>query len=458
MTRYLIAILFSFGFASAVQAVDTTGTWTGRERCDCFNDEVGKFREYYSDQVLKMSQDGTDLNIEAYGELFNGNMMNDPRNESRGEASLIACESDPTNNASFGEMGRAKVSVKSRGRGKMVIESLWNAQENQICQCKARFKRTDTEDPGVPDCAEGNDEDRWHVGVLKQQAPEVGCHELEYPSEEWVEVACGKPIADPLQVTHEPLLRGHVRAVGNGDDWVVNVNNGRLGQVTGSFEDISGVTSVVNSNNQRDNDYTLQLNSNFFSSPECPQSMPSCQGWQQAVYAANGTDPGYLIIQYWLINYNSDGTTCPSGWINFQNSCYVNASQQPSVDPVNTADLSEMKLTMTATAGGNDQVILRIGNRLHSATVTSPDNMVSLSQGWTQAEFNIFGNCCGYEAEFNSGSSMEVKLEISQYSGGTLSCQKAGYTGETNSLNLLDDCQQVPHQSPPAFTFTQNNE
>lgn len=457
MIRSLILILFPLVFATTVQAVDTTGTWTGRERCDCFNDGVGKFREYYRDQVLEISQDGTDLNIEAYGELFNGNMMNDPRNDARAEASLIACESDPVNNASFGEMGRAKVSVKSRGRGKMVIESLWNAQENQICSCTARFQRTDLQDPGVPDCSGGNDADRWHAQMLKQAAPEVGCHQVEYPSTDWLEVECGTPGTGSAQAAHGPLLRDNVRTVGNGHDWVVNVTNGLLGQVTGSFEDVSGVTSVVDSLTHADNTYSLQLNTNFFRSPECPESSPSCLGFQQAVYSANGVNPGSLLVQYWLIDYNNDGQTCPSGWDSANNNCVVNASQQPSVDPTTTADLSEMELTMTTDAGGNDHVILRIGNTLHSASVVSPDNMVSLAEGWTQAEFNIFGNGGSGEAEFNAGSSMKVRLEINEYSGGTLSCEIAGYTAETNSLDLSNDCQQVPHQNPPSFTFTQSN-
>ena len=54
---------------------------------------------------MEITQDGTDLNIEAYGELFNGNVIGHPHRDSKGEASLIACDTDPTDNASFGETG-----------------------------------------------------------------------------------------------------------------------------------------------------------------------------------------------------------------------------------------------------------------------------------------------------------------------------------------------------------------
>ena len=301
-----------------------------------------------------------------------------------------------------------------------------------------------------------NQVDQWHSAMLKQPAPEVGCYEAEYPSENWGAVACGTPRTDPMRETHGPLLRGTVRTVGNRTDWVVQVNGGLLSQVTGSFENISGVTSIVNSLTQADNDYSLQINSNRFNSPECPQSMVYCSGWQQAIYSAGGINPGYLMIQYWLLDYNNDGTTCPAGWISNRNNCYRNSSQA-SVAPVTTADLSEIKLTMTADAGANDHVILRIGNKLHSTSVVSPGSMLSLSQGWNQAEFNIFGNP-GAETEFNTGSSMDVRLEVNKYSGGTLSCESGGTTAETNSLTLLGGClREVPLQNPPAFTFTQSN-
>ncbi len=55
-----------------------------------------------------------DLNIQAYGELFNGNVIDHPRRDSKGEASLIACHTDPMDNASFGRSGVPKCGQKTR--------------------------------------------------------------------------------------------------------------------------------------------------------------------------------------------------------------------------------------------------------------------------------------------------------------------------------------------------------
>ena len=146
---------------------------------------------------MKVTQDGTDLNIEAYGELFNGNVIDHPRSSSKGEASLIACNTDPTDNASFGEIGRAKVWAKDGGRGRMIVESLWNAGEDEICTCKGNFRRTATTDPEVDDCSGANDDvDDWHKFMLGVDPPDSGCYTAEYTESpwtvEWTEEVCGE--------------------------------------------------------------------------------------------------------------------------------------------------------------------------------------------------------------------------------------------------------------------------
>jgi len=75
MLKTLVLILILTALGTTAQAVDMTGTWIGNETCRCFNDVVGKVTEQYSDEVMKIAQEGTDLNIEAYGELFNGNVI-----------------------------------------------------------------------------------------------------------------------------------------------------------------------------------------------------------------------------------------------------------------------------------------------------------------------------------------------------------------------------------------------
>lgn len=134
-------------------AVDITGTWQGKEKCKCFNNVDGKFTERFQDEEMSITQSGTDLNILAFGGLFNGNVIENPTKDDRGEASFIACDTDPKDNASFGEIGRAKLRTKDDGTGKFKVESLWNSSQTEICTCKWNFKRVNTDDPLVEDCS-----------------------------------------------------------------------------------------------------------------------------------------------------------------------------------------------------------------------------------------------------------------------------------------------------------------
>ena len=97
--RALILTVMLAALGTPAEAVDMTGTWEGKERCGCFDEAGGKSTERYNNEVMEVTQDGTDLNIEAYGELFNGNVIDHPRSSSKGEAALIACNTEAANKA-----------------------------------------------------------------------------------------------------------------------------------------------------------------------------------------------------------------------------------------------------------------------------------------------------------------------------------------------------------------------
>lgn len=147
-----VVALMIVALPTTAGAVDITGTWEGKETCKCFNNVDGKFTRKSKDEVIEITQNGTDLNIFIFDELFNGNVINDPNRDKRGVAAFIACSTDPNNNASFGEIGRATLRTKANGAGKFKVESLWNTSQTQICTCKWKFKRTSTEDPSIADC------------------------------------------------------------------------------------------------------------------------------------------------------------------------------------------------------------------------------------------------------------------------------------------------------------------
>lgn len=475
MFRALLLTLVMVVIGTTAEAVDMTGTWVGRERCACFDPVDGKSTERYRDEVMEITQDGTDLNILFFDELYNGNVIDHPSRSSKGEASLIACSTDPTDNARFGEIGRAKVWAKDGGRGKMSIESLWNAQEAQICTCTSRLRRTDPADPEIGDCSDENAVDAWHAAMLDVSEPPSGCYEAVYPSMEWLSVPCGDDAeADPaLPGGRRNSARGYI---GQTHDYVLTGDTAADGTVsgflavTGSFENIQGVTSITDSVHQTEgglNYFTLQLNSGRFETAKCEgEGRPTnCEGWQQFVYRANGTHPGKLFIQYWLIHYNVEGDrTCPEHWTPYSYDCYKN-SANTLVPAVTASQLGDLHLSGITTLT-HDHAYLRVGDHIYKtkdgATDHVDDNLLGLSAAWTGAEFNVFGYGGGSKARFNSESSYDVLLTVGYPHGGSYSCEPLTYvsTLETNNLTLddaVDGCHQKRAVTPPTWVFSQGN-
>ena len=473
-TLFLTLILTALG--TTAQAVDMTGTWTGDETCKCFNDVVGKSTEKYTDEVIRVSQDGTDLNIEAYGELFNGNVINDPKRDRKGEASLISCNADPADNASFGELGRAKVWAKSNGGGKMVIDSLWNSQENELCHCRARFRRVDTVDPEISDCSEARASriDSWHDAMLGMPPDSDGCHEVTHPSMEWEEVGCDEAkildSASGRRVTDAAHRSPSTRSVGFEKDFVVKNAGGYFTQVTGSFENVIGVTSITDhaGTNESPDKWTLQLNTNVFDTPKC-EGLGFCFGWQQAIYAHQGQESqGELFILSWLIAVISEenGRTCPPGWKAsatghfLDDGCY-RSSPVKSVPAVAVSELEHVHLTKVSGLKG-EFVILRVDDTLHAnaapAEFQVDDEMLGLYKNWKSAEFNVFGNDFTWsEAVFSDNSSINVTLTVDSYEGGHITCERGGVNDASNNLTLRGECSQVAHSTTPTYHFTQDN-
>ena len=148
-----IAIAAAVIFIGTIaEAVDITGTWVGNETCICFNNTDGKVTENFRNEEMLITQNGTDLNIMVFGDLFNGNVIHHPTKDDRGVAAFIACRTDPNDNDSFGEIGLAELGLQGNRAAEFKVESLWNASQTEICKCKWNFKRTDTGDPSVGTC------------------------------------------------------------------------------------------------------------------------------------------------------------------------------------------------------------------------------------------------------------------------------------------------------------------
>jgi hypothetical protein len=248
--------------------------------------------------------------------------------------------------------------------------------------------------------------------------------------------------------------------VGGGNDVSAEVS-GHISEAVGSFDSVAGVTSESDSA-QGANAYTLQLNTNDFTTSTCSGAAnPSqCQGWQQFIYSNypnNSTYGGAAGTQYWLLYYGT--TNCPTGWTSYQDYgidyCWTNGNAVGVPAPAQTiANLGNLSLTGEAVSGGMDTLIFSTGSALYS--VQNEDSVVHLAQGWTAAEFNIFGACCNSQANFNSGSTIVVRTSVDYGSPNAPSCLAKGFTGETNNLSF-GTAPAAHAEKLPAAVFTESS-
>lgn len=114
----------------------------------------------------------------------------------------------------------------------------------------------------------------------------------------------------------------------------------------------------------------------------------------------------------------------------------MNSSYAVPVPPQEAiTNLSKLKLSGSAMEGGMDTLVLTVGTEAYSTTES--DSVFDLATAWKWSEFNIFGDGSGSEAIFNSGSSITVKVAVSNGTEDAPICvSNEGRTEETNNLNL----------------------
>src|SRR5947207_656577 len=290
----------------------------------------------------------------------------------------------------------------------------------------------------------------WQNSIAQVPHPTKGCFTADYPRVTWRGARCAPAPNIPMTPPHGP----RPLVIGNTDDISAKVPSGFISTAIGSFDNVTNVTSesspIGNSGPPVTDAYTLQVNTNFFASTACAGSPnPSCQGWEQFVYANDGSG-GLVFIQYWLLRYD---TACPATWNQFTFSggttiyCYRNNSGGAAVVPNQPiTNLANLSLSGSATASG-DSATLFVGGTPYSVT---GDNSVNAAAGWDTAEFNVFGyggnSSGGGTASFNSGAALTVRTRTVY--GGTAAplCVGYGFTGEYNNLSFGTP---APAATPP---------
>jgi hypothetical protein len=295
---------------------------------------------------------------------------------------------------------------------------------------------------------EARNHEIWREAIAQTAVPAQGCFHASYPSLTWNKVEC---VVAP-NIPYRPRTGRISQTVGDGNDYAAEVTSGLIKKTTGSFPKVTGVTTETGLLGA--NDYSLQLNSNFMNTAACDGATnpAKCLDWEQFVYSSGYKE---AFMQYWLIDYNN---RCPSGWFTYSNDCYTNSAAVSAPQAVIT-ELKKLKLSGTAKAAtakkaGIDTLVFTVGTEAYSTT--GLDSVVDLATAWTESEFNIVGDGDGSEATFNSGSSVTVKVAVSNGTKNAPTCAaNSGTTGETNNLNL-GSCAGTG-AATPYIKFTESN-
>lgn len=159
-----------------------------------------------------------------------------------------------------------------------------------------------------------------------------------------------------------------------------------------------------------------------------------------------------VLIEYWLLRYEG---TCPkaTGWKRVGGDCMMNSKTAP-VPPQKLANLGQLRLK-GMTGNGQDTVIL--SNAEGPINSVQTDSVLSLAGQWTDAEFGVFGEGGGSRADFNSGTTMAVRVTVNDGTTKAPACVLTGYAAESNNLSLVQPCCQAFSGSSPYITFTTSN-
>jgi hypothetical protein len=284
----------------------------------------------------------------------------------------------------------------------------------------------------------------WRAAINAVALPGRGCFTAEYPATVWRPVACTQAPGRAYEPAHRP-------SVGFGNDFAAMVS-GSISSAVGSFPAITGLKSEKSAGVS--NQYSLQMNVPYFSSPACSTSPypPGCTAWQQFVFSQsggkNGTSSAFMV--YWLINF---GAYCPSGWSQEALNCFINSAAVP-VPRQKLAAVAGLQLSGAAATGGNDTVKITTAKKAYA--MSAPDSALDLAGSWTGTEFNILGDGAGSQANFNTGTNITVNIQLTDGSQTAPTCKTNQiFTYETNNLNL-GSCKGKSGQNP-SITFTESD-
>jgi hypothetical protein len=283
----------------------------------------------------------------------------------------------------------------------------------------------------------------WRKSMVATPRPTKGCFTATYPDTKWQEVQC----AAPAKHFYQPNSGPRPFNVGDGNNDVAAQVTGHISTAIGSFDPGTVVTSEQEVPGPIPNAYSLQLNTKPFTTKTCG-SVPGCKGVEQFIFSNYYEKK--VFIEYWLDNDSS----CPPGWSKAPPDCSINSSMSMPVPPQMAATLGTETLTGAVGSGG-DSVFLSIGSTMY--TVPGDNLFPDLASNWQAAEFNVFGDGSGSEAQFGTGTTIVVRTSVDSGTTSAPSCLAKSWTGETNNLSFGTAPVAPTPGAFPAIVFTESS-
>jgi hypothetical protein len=296
----------------------------------------------------------------------------------------------------------------------------------------------------------------WAKAIAALAVPGQGCFTASSPTIQWRSTACSPvhPKVPQQFAGTEPSQEdagGGAQQVGgcnnNSCDYAAETANPMTG-AEGSFPAVTCAASPCESGKYGNqgavlpNVYSLQLNTNYnlpaTTSCKLAANPGDCTGWQQFVYDSYNE---IIHVEPALIDYGT-GIPCPALFSTSDGAgnCYdeqanaVNIKQRLTPQQLLSDSVSFSGEVGLVQGVLTDTVVMTVSGTSYAAT--APDSLVNLSGNWKIAQFGLYGDRGGAEANFVAGTDLNVNLLT--HSGTTMApeCLAFNSTAESNNLYL----------------------
>ena len=267
----------------------------------------------------------------------------------------------------------------------------------------------------------------WQEAIAALPVPGQGCFTGSFPALQWQSTACSSvhpkvpqqfvgPGRD--QVGAGAVPQQVAGCAGNSCDFAAQTTAPMTG-AEGSFPSVTCAASPCesglfgNAGAALNNVYSLQLNTNFNlpATSSCSTALvPSaCTGWQQFVY---DSDLKEIQVEPALLGYDK---TC-TGTFNSSDgagNCYdenENTASVPQFTPQQLMSDSVKFVGQVGLVNGTETDTVKMIVSGTSSAATAADNLVDLAGNWKDAQFGLYGDRGGGEANFIAGTDLKVNL------------------------------------------------